>query len=126
MLKRFIEIQQITDETFSTSDELEEVDRKKLLLRAKRGEVVILDVRPQDEFNTAHIPYAVSVPLSSLQKYLKTLPKNKEIVAYCRGPYCFLAKDAVELLRSKGFKAVRLKDSIHDWAAKGLPVSKAS
>lgn len=123
---RSTELQQITRDNLNSSDDMEEVDRKKLLARAKRGEIVILDVRPSDEFNSAHIPYAVSIPLSGLGKQLKTLPKNKEIVAYCRGPYCFLAKEAVELLRSKGFKAAHLKDSVQDWSVLGLPISKAS
>lgn len=123
---RIIELQNITHNALASSDKMEEIDRKKLLARAKRGEVIILDVRPLDEFNSAHIPFAVSVPLSGLGKQLKNLPRNKEFVAYCRGPYCFLAKEAVELLRSKGFKAIQLKDSIHDWSAQGLPLSKAS
>lgn len=73
-----------------------------------------------DEFSNAHLPYALSIPSSELSRRLKELPKNKEIVAYCRGPYCFMARDAVELLRKKGYKAHRLKDSVQDWAREGF------
>ena len=101
---------------------MEPVNRKQLLAQVKKGDVILLDVRPSDEYAKAHLPFAVSVPISELQKELKNLPKNKEIVAYCRGPYCFFAKEAVELLRKKGFRASRLKDGIHEWASHGLPV----
>lgn len=113
--KKFSEIQAITREVFSDESELEQVNKKTLLARAKRGDIVLLDVRPIDEFETGHIPYAISIPSNEISKRLKDLPKNKEIVAYCRGPYCFMAQEAVEALRKKGFKAFRLKASVHDW-----------
>lgn len=113
--KRFNEIQTITKNVFAGVDELETINRKTLLARAKKGEVILLDVRPVDEYETAHLPYAVSIPSSEIAKRLKEIPKDKEIIAYCRGPYCFMAKTAVEILRKKGFKASRLKDSVHDW-----------
>lgn len=122
--QRISELQKITADALSLPNELENVDRKNLLSRAKRGDVVILDIRPEDEFASAHLPYAVSVPLSSLSKHLKTLPKDKEIVAYCRGPYCFFAKEAVEILRKKGFKAKQLTESVHDWESHGLPLDR--
>lgn len=118
----FAEIQKIASEAFEDAVSMEPVNRKQLLAQAKKREVILLDVRPSDEYTQSHLPYAISVPISDLQKELKNLPKNKEIVAYCRGPYCFFAKEAVELLTKKGFKASRLKDSVHEWASHGLPV----
>lgn len=118
----FAEIQKIASETFSDVESMEPVNRKQLLAQAKKGDVILLDVRPSDEYEHSHLPYAVSVPISDLQKELKNLPKNKEIVAYCRGPYCFFAKEAVELLRKRGYKASRLKDSVDDWASHGFPI----
>lgn len=118
----FAEIQKIASEAFEDAVSMEPVNRKQLLAQAKKGDVILLDVRPSDEYTQLHLPYAISVPISDLQKELKNLPKNKEIVAYCRGPYCFFAKEAVELLTKKGFKASRLKDSVQEWASHGLPV----
>lgn len=120
--KNFAEIQKIASKAFEDSVSMEPINRKQLLAQAKKGEVILLDVRPSDEFQHSHLPFAISVPISELHKELRNLPKNKEIVAYCRGPYCFFAKEAVELLRKKGFRASRLKDGIHEWASHGLPV----
>ncbi len=118
----FSEIQKIAAQAFEDPASMKPIDRKKLLSQAKKGDVILLDVRPSDEYQQSHLPYAISVPISDLQKELKHLPKNKEIVAYCRGPYCFFAKEAVELLTKKGFKASRLKDSVVEWASYGLPL----
>lgn len=117
--KRFSEIQTIAKDAFAGIDELENVNRKTLLSRARKGEIILLDVRPADEYETAHLPYAVSIPSSEISKRLKEIPKDKEIIAYCRGPYCFMAKTAVEILRKKGFKASRLRDSVQDWIEVG-------
>jgi rhodanese-related sulfurtransferase len=119
---QFSELQKIASEAFASIDEMESLNRKQLFSKAKRGEVILLDVRPFDEFQHAHLPFALSVPLSELSQQMKTLPKDKEIIAYCRGPYCFFAKEAVDVLRRKGFRAQRLKDSISDWESQGLPV----
>lgn len=124
--QRSVELQAIMRDALSSPDTLEEMSRKELLARAKRGEVVLIDVRPRDEFETAHLPFAISVPIDEIPKYLKTLSKNKEVVAYCRGPYCFFAKEAVEELKKRGFKASRLKDSVHDWKTHGLPLEGKS
>jgi rhodanese-related sulfurtransferase len=82
-----------------------------------------LDVRPKEEYMAGHIPGAISIPLSELQRRIKDLPRDQEIVAYCRGPYCVLAITAVEMLRKKGFRAIRLEDGVSDWRARGLPVA---
>lgn len=112
---RFTHIQKIAKEAFQNTDELENVNRKTLLSRIRKGEIILLDVRPVDEYESGHIPFAISIPSSEITKRLKEIPKDKEIVAYCRGPYCFMAKTAVDILRKKGFKASRMKDSVHDW-----------
>jgi len=101
---------------------MEPVNRDDLLRRVIEGGVTVLDVRPVDEYRTGHIPGALSVPLGHLKNLLSKLPKDQEIVAYCRGPYCVLAIQAVEMLREQGFEAIRLEDGIQDWRAMGLPV----
>lgn len=101
---------------------MEPVNRNDLLKRVIEGGVTVLDVRPADEYRTGHIPGALSVPLGHLKNLLSRLPKDQEIVAYCRGPYCVLAIQAVEMLREQGFEAIRLEDGIQDWRAMGLPV----
>jgi rhodanese-related sulfurtransferase len=89
----------------------------------KSGEVTVLDVRPAEEYRAAHIAGAVSVPLKDLEARLATLPKEREIVAYCRGPYCVLAPEAVARLRARGYRAVVLDDGVSEWRARGLPVA---
>jgi rhodanese-related sulfurtransferase len=109
--------------TFFTSPELlEPVSRRELVQRAREKSVLILDVRPPEEFEAGHIRGAVSVPLKDLKRRLAKLPKRKEIVAYCRGPYCVLSVHAVELLRSRGFRARRLADGFPEWRGAGLPI----
>ena len=98
------------------------VKRTELLRRARAGEVVVLDVRPTVEYTAGHIPGAVSVPLDDLERYLVTLPKDVEIVAYCRGAYCVLAYDAVRALNAKGRKARRLHEGMLEWRLAGLPI----
>lgn len=122
----FSEIQTIAAKAFHDVDSMVAVNRKQLLAQAKKGEVILLDVRPSDEYAQSHLPFAISVPIANLQKELRNLPKNKEIVAYCRGPYCFFAKEAVELLKKRGFQATRLKDSVHEWASYGFPIETVS
>lgn len=120
-----VELKNIVQDIFSSPSELDSIDRKSLLVKARKGEVLIVDVRPNDEFNAGHIPFAQSIPLSQLKTAMKHFAKDIEIVAYCRGPYCFLAKEAVQSLKQKGFKAKRLEDSIVDWELQGLPVEKS-
>jgi rhodanese-related sulfurtransferase/DNA-binding transcriptional ArsR family regulator len=104
----------------------EPVEREELLRRVRAGEVTVLDVRPTEEFNAGHLPRALSVPLQELEKRMKSLPKGTEIVAYCRGPYCVMAVEAVARLRQRGFRAVRLDLGVLDWKARGLPVETAA
>ncbi|MDP2346031.1 MAG: metalloregulator ArsR/SmtB family transcription factor [Deltaproteobacteria bacterium] len=99
-----------------------EVDRADLLKRAERGEVLFLDVRPAEEFAAAHLPRAVSIPVRELKARLAELPAGRHVVAYCRGPYCMFAADAVDVLRDAGFDAAPLSDGVAEWRARGLPL----
>jgi rhodanese-related sulfurtransferase len=119
---RLAELDQITRQFFNDRDALEPVDRKALLTRARRGLVTVLDVRPSEEYQSGHIAGAISIPLHELQDRLAELPRDQDIVAYCRGPYCVFAAQAIELLREHGFRVARLEDSVADWRAHGLPV----
>lgn len=120
---RLAEVDEVVRDYFMARDELEPVSRSELVERANRGEVVILDVRPREEFVAGHIPGALSVPLGELDDVLGRLRKRAPIVAYCRGPYCVLAPQAVERLRARGFKARRLADGMPEWRLAGLPVA---
>jgi rhodanese-related sulfurtransferase/DNA-binding transcriptional ArsR family regulator len=101
---------------------VETVDRKELAARLKRGEVLVLDVRPEPEYAAGHIAGARSVPVTELRRHLRALPKDADVVAYCRGPYCVYADDAVRELNRRGFQARRLIDGFPEWKRAGLPV----
>lgn len=116
------EVEAITRRFYDGCDEMEPVDRAQLLVRAGSGDAIVLDVRPRAEYDAGHLPFAESLPLEDLELRLASLPKDKQIVAYCRGPYCVLAVEAVERLREKGFDAVRLEDGVREWQEHGLPV----
>lgn len=122
---RLAEIDQIRRQFLKPKPNVEEVDRKTLLRRVRAGSVVVLDVRPAEEYRAGHIPGAISVPLKELQQRLSELPADQEIVAYCRGPYCVLAVEAVEFLRKRGRRAWRLEDGVWDWRAMGYPVASS-
>lgn len=121
-LRRLADVERLVRTYLGGRDELEPVGRKDLLERVRSGSVVVVDVRPAEEYRAAHIPGAVSVPLKDLPRRLRQLPVRKEIVAYCRGPYCLMAFDAVRLLRNRGRRARRLVDGFPEWRAAGLPV----
>lgn len=105
-------------------DELEPVPAREVLDRLKKGLVTLLDVRPAEEYAAGHLPGALNVPIEKLESYLSKLPRRKEVVAYCRGPYCLMSFEAVEKLRKRGFKAQRLQDGYPEWRAAGLPVER--
>jgi rhodanese-related sulfurtransferase/DNA-binding transcriptional ArsR family regulator len=109
---------------FTAKDEMEPVPAADLLERAKKGLVTVLDVRPREEFAAGHLPGAINIPIHELAKRLAELPKRKEVVAYCRGPYCLMSYDAVQLLRRRGLKARRLKDGLPEWRLAGLPTAR--
>lgn len=120
---RLAEVAEITRRFLEGRQGLRPVDREQLLAKVRQGAVVVIDVRPPEEYRAGHLPGALSIPLKELERRLAELPQDREIVAYCRGPYCVLAVEAVELLRARGFKAIRLEDGVRDWEARGLPVA---
>lgn len=103
---------------------LQGVDRGDILRRAAAGEIVVIDVRPPEEFSIAHLPYARSLPITELKKRIAELPKGIPVVAYCRGPFCMMANDAVGLLQKEGFQAFHLPDGIAEWRVRGLPLEQ--
>ncbi len=119
---RLAEVEQVTRAYFEQRDAMEALEGDELLRRVKSGEVTVLDVRPVEEYRAGHIPGALSVPVAELKARLKELPPGREVVAYCRGPYCVMAVEAVELLRKKGFKAWRMEQGVVDWRARGWRV----
>ena len=120
---RLAEVEQIKRRFLEGREGMEPVDRNALLKRVREGAVTVLDVRPVEEYRAGHIPGAISIPLKELERRMSKLPRDQEIVAYCRGPYCVLAIQAVEMLRSKGFNAVRLEEGIQDLRAMGFPIA---
>lgn len=120
--RRLAELDRLVRDHFRNRARAEMVRMEELLERARSGDVVILDTRPPSEYAAGHIAGAISVPVDELQRRLRELPKNKEYVAYCRGPYCIYADHAVDLLRGKGRRARRLLEGFPEWRAAGLPV----
>jgi rhodanese-related sulfurtransferase/DNA-binding transcriptional ArsR family regulator len=119
---RLAEVQHVTRQYLEQRGALEPVDNHELARRVRAGEVTLIDVRPREEYVAAHIPGAISVPLADLGKRLGELQKRRDVVAYCRGPYCVMALDAVALLRRKGFRAHRLEHGVPEWRAQGWRV----
>jgi rhodanese-related sulfurtransferase len=122
---RLAEADRVSRTYFEQRGALEPVAGEELLRRVRKGEVTVLDVRPVEEYRAGHIPGAISVPVEDLEARMKELPKSREIVAYCRGPYCVMAVEAVKLLRKKGRKAHRMEQGVVDWRARGWPIEKA-
>lgn len=120
--ERLVELQMALAALVEHRDDLEGLDRKAILKKAARGEVLVLDVRPSDEYAAAHLPHARSLPVDELKKRLAELPKDTPVVAYCRGPFCLMAREAVALLRRKGYSAFHLTDGVAEWRARGLPI----
>jgi rhodanese-related sulfurtransferase/DNA-binding transcriptional ArsR family regulator len=119
---RLAEVKQLVAEFLGDKDALEPIAVNELLSRAKRGLVTVLDVRPPEEFAAGHLPGAVNIPIDRLESGLSKLSKQREVVAYCRGPYCLMSFEAVLKLRKRGWKARRLQDGFPEWKAAGLPV----
>lgn len=124
--RHLAEVDRIVRTYFTARDELEPVGREELIERVQAGTVLVLDVRPATEYRAGHIPGAVSLPVGDIQRRIDELPPGTEIVAYCRGPYCLLAFQAVDLLRKRGFSARRLRDGFPEWRAAGLGVEFSS
>jgi rhodanese-related sulfurtransferase len=122
--EHLLELRMALQQMMAEPDRLAQVSRKELLAQAKRGDVVVLDVRPPDEFDAAHLPFARSVPLPELAQRLAELPRDVEIVAYCRGPFCLMSDEAVKLLRAHGYHARKTSDGVSEWQAAGLPLAR--
>lgn len=119
---RLSEIERVRRTYLQARETLEAIDSAELLARLNKNEVTLLDVRPVEEYRAGHIVGAISAPIKEIESYLRKLPKRKEIIAYCRGPYCVFSDQAVALLRARGYKARRLATGFPDWRAAGLPV----
>jgi rhodanese-related sulfurtransferase len=119
---RLAEVQHVTRQYLDERAAMEPVGNDELVRRIRAGDVTVIDVRPREEYVAGHIPGAISVPLGELGKRLRTLQKRRDIVAYCRGPYCVMALDAVDLLRRKGFRAHRMETGVPEWRAQGWRV----
>ena len=116
------DVRAVITDYFRGRDALEPITRKELNRRLKDGLVTVLDVRPEDEFAAGHLPRAINIPLRELSRRLREIPRNRDVVAYCRGPYCVLAFEAVAVLRERGFSIRRLEDGFPEWKASGLAV----
>lgn len=123
--RHLADVDRLVKSYLTVKDDLEPVPRGELLDRVRNGLVTVLDVRPPEEYAAGHVPGAVNVPLDKLENYLKQLEPEQEIVAYCRGPHCVLAFDAVAQLREKGLNARRMEDGFPEWEVAGLPVERS-
>lgn len=121
--EHLVELRLALQKMMDQPDRLTRLDRKELMAQARRGEVVVLDVRPSEEFNAAHLPFARSMPLPELAQRLAELPRDVEIVAYCRGPFCLMSDAAVKLLREHGLRACKTLDGVSEWQAAGLALA---
>ena len=119
---RLAEIDRLVGSYLTDRDSLEAVCAEELLAKMREEGVEVLDVRPEEEYRAGHIPGARSVPVERMEAYLEEIPRDREVVAYCRGPYCVFSDEAVALLRSRGYRARRLREGLPDWRAAGLPV----
>ena len=119
---RLAGIEKVTREFFEERDGLEAIPGEELIRRVKCGEVTILDVRPAEEYRAGHIPGAISMPVAEIKARLDELPKGRDVIAYCRGPYCVMAAEAVDVLRKKGVRAHRLEQGVLEWRARGWRV----
>lgn len=122
--EHLVELQLALQRMIGEPDQLAQVGRRELLAQARRGEVIVLDVRPADEYLAAHLPHARSMPLGELARRLAELPRDVGIVAYCRGPFCLMADEAVTLLRAHGLRAHKTADGVSEWRAAGLPLAR--
>ncbi|MEW8522285.1 MAG: metalloregulator ArsR/SmtB family transcription factor [Candidatus Thiodiazotropha endolucinida] len=122
--RRLAEVDRLVDDYLKVKDSLEPIPASELLERAKQGLVTVLDVRPSEEYESGHLPGAINIPLHELETHLDKLDPEREVVAYCRGPHCVLAFDAVAKLRQKGLTARRLEGGLPEWMLEGLPVAK--
>jgi DNA-binding transcriptional ArsR family regulator len=119
---RLAELQNVVRDFVRDPETLAPLDRRAMLAKARAGEVILIDVRPESEYAAGHLPHARSMPVDELKQRLAELPRETEIVAYCRGPFCMFANEAVAFLRAQGFPARRIDDGIAEWRASGMPL----
>jgi rhodanese-related sulfurtransferase len=120
--KQLAELDSVARDYLEGRDEFEPIDRGELVRRLKAGSVTLIDVRPPEEYEQAHLPGAICVPLDEVKSYARKAPKKKQVVAYCRGPYCVFALQAVAALKRRGVDAARFEDGVQEWSAAGLPL----
>jgi rhodanese-related sulfurtransferase len=120
--EHLVELRMALDTIITDTERLTSETRASLLEKAERGDVVVIDVRPEEEYRNAHLPYARSIPLTELKRRLAELPQERNIVAYCRGPFCLMSNEAVTLLQQHGFQASKIGDGVAEWSAAGMPI----
>ena len=121
--EHLVELKVAMDGIFSAPEKLDAETRRSLMSKARRGDVVVIDVRPVDEYDNGHLPFARSMPLDEIRQRIKELPADKDIVAYCRGPFCMMSAEAVALLKEHGLRAFKIADGTPEWQAAGLPLT---
>ncbi|MBT9477188.1 metalloregulator ArsR/SmtB family transcription factor [Polaromonas sp.] len=122
--EHLVELQMALQRMVAAPDKLAQVGRSALLEQARRGEVIVIDVRPQEEYQVAHLPYARSMPMPELERRLAELPIGQDIVAYCRGPFCMMSDEALKLLSGKGYRVRKILDGVAEWQAAGMPLDR--
>jgi rhodanese-related sulfurtransferase/DNA-binding transcriptional ArsR family regulator len=121
--ERLAEVEQVARDYLGTRDDMEPVSLSELRRRLREGDITLIDVRPEAEYRAGHIPGALSLPVDQLGRRYREIPKRREVIAYCRGPYCVYSGQAVELLRKRGYRARRMHEGLPDWRSAGYPVS---
>lgn len=121
--EHLVELKVAMEQIFAAPENLDAETRRSLMEKARRGDVVVIDVRPSDEYASGHLPFARSMPLEEILQRIKELPADKEIVAYCRGPFCMMSAEAVVLLKAHGYRAQKIADGTPEWQAAGLPLA---
>ena len=124
--EHLMELRAVLEKIVAAPERLTPETRVGLLDKARQGDVLVLDVRPEAEYRAGHLPYARSMPIQELEQKLAELPRDREVIAYCRGPFCLFAAEAVALLRKNGFRASKISDGIAEWSAAGMPLEGAS
>ncbi|MDE1988836.1 MAG: metalloregulator ArsR/SmtB family transcription factor [Betaproteobacteria bacterium] len=124
--EHLLELRLALDQMTANPGSLYPLSREDLLEQARSGQVIVIDVRPREEYDAAHLPYARSLPVSELERRIAELPRNRRVIAYCRGPFCLLSEEAIRILHKKGRRAQKIADGVNEWRAAGLPLESVS